>query len=295
MARALDLLGEFPVPTVAGAVLLDGVVVDHEGPLDHRFRLASIAKTITCWAILIAVEEGTVSLDDEIGPPPATGVRTLRHLLTHAGGYGFDGPEPIVSPERNRIYSNTGIEVAAEHVAAAAGMTFEEYLRLGLLEPLGMTATELRGSPAHAMWSNVDDIVRFMQEVTRPVLLSAETAHDAVRPHFPALGGIVPGVGRFDTCPWGMGFEIRGDKSPHWTGERQLRGDIRSLRWCWHDDVARPGGQSTATRSAWSRSPTVRSTNGHPRRSSCGRRCRTPRSRSSSGQADDRHPPLPPW
>jgi CubicO group peptidase (beta-lactamase class C family) len=69
------------------------------------------------------------------------------------------------------------------------------------------------------MWSNVDDIVRFMQEVTRPVLLSAETAHDAVRPHFPALGGIVPGVGRFDTCPWGMGFEIRGDKSPHWTGE----------------------------------------------------------------------------
>lgn len=220
MDRALDLLGEFPVTTVAGAVLLDGVVVDHEGPLDHRFRLASIAKTITTWAILIAVEEGIVSLDDEVGPPPATGVRTLRHLLAHAGGYGFDGPEPIVSPERNRIYSNTGIEVAAEHVATAAAMPFEEYLRLGLLDPLGMTATELRGSPAHAMWSNVDDVVRFMREVTIPVLVSAATAHEAVRPHFPALGGIVPGVGRFDTCPWGLGFEIRGDKSPHWTGTR---------------------------------------------------------------------------
>ena len=218
MERALDLLGEFPVTTVAGAVLLDAVVADHEGPLDHRFRLASIAKTITTWAILIAVEEGIVSLDDEVGPPPATGVRTLRHLLAHAGGYGFDGPEPIVSPERNRIYSNTGIEVAAEHVATAAAMPFEEYLRLGLLDPLGMTATELRGSPAHAMWSNVDDVVRFMREVAIPVLVSAATAHEAVRPHFPALGGIVPGVGRFDTCPWGMGFEIRGDKSPHWTG-----------------------------------------------------------------------------
>ena len=218
MARALDLLGEFPVPTVAGAVLLDGAVVDREGPGDHPFRLASIAKTISVWAILIAVEEGTVSLDDEVGPPPTTGTRTLRHLLAHAGGYGFDGPEPIVSPERNRIYSNTGIEVAAAHVAAAAGMSFEEYLRLGLLEPLGMTATELRGSPAHAMWSTLDDLIRFMQEVTDPVLLSTATAQRAVRPHFPALGGIVPGVGRFDTCPWGMGFEIRGDKSPHWTG-----------------------------------------------------------------------------
>ena len=87
-------------------------------------------------------------------------------MLAHAGGYGFDGPEPIVGPERNRIYSNTGIEVAAAHVAAAADMSFEEYLRLGLLEPLGMTATELRGSPAHAMWSTLDDVIRFMQEVT---------------------------------------------------------------------------------------------------------------------------------
>ena len=72
MQRALDLLAEFPVPTVAGAVLLDGAVVDHEGPMDHRFRLASIAKTITVWAILIAVEEGIVALDDEVGPPPTT-------------------------------------------------------------------------------------------------------------------------------------------------------------------------------------------------------------------------------
>ena len=220
MARALDLLGEFPVPTVAGAIVVDGTVVDREGPLDHSFRLASIAKTITAWAILVAVEEGTVALDDEIGPPPTSGVRTLRHLLAHAGGYGFDGPEPIVSPERKRIYSNTGIEVAADHVATAAGMPFEEYLRLGLLEPLGMKATSLTGSPAHAMWSTVDDVTRFMREVTTPTLISTPTAQAAVRPHFPSLGGIVPGVGRFDTCPWGLGFEIRGDKSPHWTGSR---------------------------------------------------------------------------
>ena len=53
-----------------------------------------------------------------------------------------------------------------------------------------------------------------------PTLLSAPMAAAATRPHFPSLGGIVPGVGRFDTCPWGLGFEVRGDKSPHWTGTR---------------------------------------------------------------------------
>jgi len=218
MPRALDLLHDFPVPTVAGAVVVDGVLADSEGPVRHRFRLASIAKTITAWAVLIAVEEGIVALDDEVGPPPTTGTRTLRHVLAHAGGYGFDGPEPTVSPERKRIYSNTGIEVAAEHVAAAADMTFAEYLRIGLLEPLGLEDTALEGSPAHAMWSTVDDVVRFMGEVSAPTLITPATAGDAVRPHFPTLGGIVPGVGRFDTCPWGMGFEVRGDKSPHWTG-----------------------------------------------------------------------------
>ncbi len=245
MTRALDLLGEFPVPTAAGAVLVDGEVVDSEGPLDHHFRLASITKTITSLAVLIAVEEGTVSLDDEVGPPPTTGVRTLRHLLAHAGGYGFDGPEPIVSPERNRIYSNTGIEVAAEHVAASAGMPFEEYLRLGVLEPLGMESTELRGSPAHAMWSTVDDVVRFMKEVTHPTLVSTETTRDAVRPHFPALGGIVPGVGRFDTCPWGLGFEIRGDKSPHWTGTQNSTATFGHFggagTMMWLDPAVSPG------------------------------------------------------
>jgi CubicO group peptidase (beta-lactamase class C family) len=31
---------------------------------------------------------------------------------------------------------------------------------------------------------------------------------------------VVPGVGRYADCPWGLGAEIRGDKQPHWTGTR---------------------------------------------------------------------------
>ncbi|WP_040495754.1 serine hydrolase domain-containing protein [Ilumatobacter nonamiensis] len=244
MTRALELTAEWPVPTVAAAVIDRGHVVDRVGPTDHQFRLASIGKTITAWACLLGVEEGIVSLDDPVGPDDGH-ERTLRHLLSHAGGYGFDADDPIKAPEQRRIYGNAGINVAAEHLASAAAMSFEEYLRLGLLEPLGMTSTELRGPPADSMWSTVDDLARFVAEVTDPVLLSADTAAMAIRPHFPTLGGIVPGVGRFDTCPWGLGFEIRGDKDPHWTGSRNTSatyghfGGAGTMMWIdpGHDDL----------------------------------------------------------
>lgn len=242
LADQLTLVETWPVENVAAAVVIDGALMAARGPTARSFRLASIAKTITAWAALIAVEEGIIDLDTAVAPDvnPAT----LRHLLSHAGGYPFDGPDPIVSIERKRIYSNTGIEVAARAVSAAADMPFEEYLRFGVLEPLGMASTELRGSPAHAMWSNVDDLTKFMAEVMAPTLLSRDMAASAIRPHFPSLGGIVPGVGRFDTCPWGMGFEVRGDKSPHWTGSRNSAAAVGhfggSGTVMWIDEVAVP-------------------------------------------------------
>jgi CubicO group peptidase (beta-lactamase class C family) len=214
VTRALDLVRSWPVNAVAAAVVCDGVTVDSEGVVDRVFALASISKPITAWAVLVAVEEGIVSLDDSIG------AATLRHLLAHAAGYGFDGPTPIVSPERKRIYSNTGIDLAAAHVAEASQMPFERYLAEAVLTPLDMTDSSLHGPAAHGVSSTVADVAKFMHEVTHPSLVSAAMAALAIQPHFPALGGIVPGVGRFDTCPWGLGFEIRGNKAPHWTGAR---------------------------------------------------------------------------
>jgi CubicO group peptidase (beta-lactamase class C family) len=164
--------------------------------------------------VLVAVEDGSIGLDTPVGQPGCT----LRHLLAHAGGYPFEGPEPISPPEQRRIYSNTGIELAVAATEAATGIPFGPYLAEAVFEPLGMTASELRGSPAHAIHSTVDDVVRLLAEWQRPALLAPETAADAVTPQYPNLAGIVPGVGRFDPCPWGLGFEIRGDKSPHWTG-----------------------------------------------------------------------------
>jgi CubicO group peptidase (beta-lactamase class C family) len=215
--RALELVAGWPVPHAAASVVdADGSVRGEFGDIDRPFRLASLSKMLAAWAVLIAVEEGLVALDDTVGQPGCT----LRHLLAHAGGYPFDGPDPITAPGRRRIYSNTGIELAADVVSGRAEMPFADYLAEAVLQPLDMTATRLDGSPAHGVSASAADVARFLAEVQRPTLLSAATAADAVHPHFPDLAGIVPGVGRFDPCPWGLGFEIRGDKSPHWTGSR---------------------------------------------------------------------------
>jgi CubicO group peptidase (beta-lactamase class C family) len=57
-----------------------------------------------------------------------------------------------------------------------------------------------------------------MNELLAPTLVSSATGAQMTRIHYPDLAGIVPGVGRFDPCPWGLGVEIKGAKSPHWMG-----------------------------------------------------------------------------
>jgi CubicO group peptidase (beta-lactamase class C family) len=213
---ALRLTDRWPVPTVAAAVVLPDGNVHTIGPVDHSFRLASISKMLVGWAALVAVEEGTVHLDQ---PVAQTGC-TLRHLLAHAGGYSFDGPAPIAKPGVRRIYSNTGIELASDAIGDAAGMPFEHYLREALFEPLGMTATVLKGSPAYAVHSTVTDLVTFVHELRTPRLVTTASALAFRTAQFPALAGLVPGVGRFDPCPWGLGAELKGVKEPHWTGTR---------------------------------------------------------------------------
>ncbi len=213
--RSLELVSTWPVPHVSAAVLsAGGDVLGTVGEADRRYRLASLAKPMTAWATLVAVEEGIVSLDQPIGQPGCT----LRHLLAHAGGYPFTGRDPIARPARTRIYSNTGIEMAAATVAAAADMPFADYLAEAVFRPLAMDGAGLEGSAAHGVWATVGDVVRFLAEVQRPTLLDPSTAADALQTQWPELAGIVPDVGRFDPCPWGLGFEIKGTKAPHWMG-----------------------------------------------------------------------------
>jgi CubicO group peptidase (beta-lactamase class C family) len=211
---ALDLTADWPVPHVSAAVLRGGYVVSTVGEPTRVQRLASISKPMSAWGVLVAVEEGVVSLDQPVGQPGCT----LRHLLAHAGGYPFEGELPIARPEITRGYSNSGFSLAARAVEDAAGMAFADYLHEAVFVPLGMTATALRGSAANGVRSDLADTCRFIAEVSRPTLIHDTTAADARRTHYPELAGMVPGVGRYAQCPWGLGFEVRGDKDPHWTG-----------------------------------------------------------------------------
>lgn len=213
-ASALGRIREWPVPHVSAGVVHANGSTTTVGDADRRYRLASLSKPLTAWACLVATEEGSVSLDDVIGPQGAT----LRHCLAHAAGYGFDSAEPIIGLERRRIYSNTGIERAADHVALRTGIPFAMYVREAVFEPLAMTASTLEGSPARDVFSTVTDVLRFACEVLRPRLISTHTAADALSVQFPSLSGLVPGIGTFSPNPWGLGFEIHGAKSPHWMG-----------------------------------------------------------------------------
>ena len=48
--------------------------------------------------------------------------------------------------------------------------------------------------------------------------MSAQTHADATAVQFPGLDGVLPGYGVQRPNDWGLGFEIKGTKSPHWTG-----------------------------------------------------------------------------
>ncbi|MFJ6406133.1 serine hydrolase domain-containing protein [Streptomyces hydrogenans] len=212
---SLAAIENWPVPTAAAAVVrADGTVAGSHGPTGHRFPLASVTKPLAAYAVLVAYEEGAIDLDEPAGPEGAT----VRHLLAHTSGLAFDENRVMAAPGTRRIYSNTGFEVLGDLVAKATDIPFADYLHQAVLEPLGMTDTTLDGSPARDAVSTVDDLVRFAAEVQAPRLLDARTVLDAMTVTHPGLTGILPGYGHQRPNDWGLGFEIRDGKSPHWTG-----------------------------------------------------------------------------
>ena len=201
--------------TVAVAVVGSEGIRALVGPHDWVLPWASVTKLATALAVLVAAEEGAVDLDTPVGPPGWT----VRHLLAHASGLPFEGDVPIAKPGQRRIYSNTGFEQLAEAVAEAAEMPFAEYLTKAVFEPIGAKAT-LRGSPAGDVQGSLDDMLRLARELLHPVLVASETLEEATTVQFPGLGGVLPGLGRLEPNDWGLGFELRDAKQPHWTGTR---------------------------------------------------------------------------
>ncbi len=213
---ALRQVDDWPAENVAVAVLGREREVGRIGDSARSYRWASVTKPVTALACLVAAEEGTLDLDEPAGPPAST----VRHLLAHASGLPFEGESPIAAPGRRRIYSNTGFDELARVVEARAEMPFAEYLRQAVLEPVGMAGAELRGTAGVGLWGTLDDLVALARELLEPTVVARETLDEATSVQFPGLAGVLPDFGRYDPNDWGLGFELRDAKDPHWTGTR---------------------------------------------------------------------------
>jgi CubicO group peptidase (beta-lactamase class C family) len=235
----------WPVGAASAGVVRAGadgavVVAARTGDTDTVFAWASVTKLLVAMAVLVAVEEGTLDLDDPAGPPGST----VRHLLSHASGLGPDSDRPLTAPGRRRIYSNIGYELLAEAVSRSSGMPFTDYLGTGVVLPLDLHGTELvpGSSPASGARGPLRDLLVLAGELLAPTLVAPSTLAGATSVAFPGLAGVLPGFGRFDPCDWGLGFEIRDGKDPHWTGRRNSPATFghfgQSGSFVWVDPVA---------------------------------------------------------
>lgn len=272
--QALSAVTAWPVRrAAAGVVFLSatGIRREHAGVGDaEAFSWASVTKLCTSLAVLVAMEEGIVALDEPAGPPGST----VAHLLAHASGLAPDGGAVLTAPGRRRIYSNEGFRILGQLVADRAGCTFGDYLTEGVLEPLSMTGTSLQvpsnlqhpapgegdqtalGAPS-GLQGPLRDLLALAQELLGPTIVDRSTLDLATKVAFPHLAGVLPGFGRHDPCDWGLGFELRDAKEPHWTGHANSLGTFghfgQSGGFLWVDPQAKAACAALSDRTfgAW--------------------------------------------
>jgi CubicO group peptidase (beta-lactamase class C family) len=227
---------DWPVERGGAAVVRADVVETawRPGSGEHdEFAVASVTKLLTTMAALAAVESGHLDLDRPVplgrwAPPGDEEPTTARHLLAHASGLPHQTGRRRPQGTR-RVYSNLGFRLLAEAVEDAVGLSFTTWLDSSVLGPLGLGETRLASrwgvpaDPAAGAVSTMGDLVRLARCLLArgaPVVTS-ELFAEATSVQFPGLGGLLPGVGRFEPCDWGLGFELRDRKQPHWMGERR--------------------------------------------------------------------------
>ena len=211
---ALNVTSGWRTDHAALAVVGPGGELATVGDRTRQFPWASVTKTVIAYAVLRAVERGSVSLDEPLGPPRST----VRHVLAHASGLPPETLTPISAPERTRIYSNAGFDVLGQLLADRAGLPVAEVVARDVLGPLRMSDTRLVGRAAAGMHGSLADLARFARELLRPTLVRTATLEKATTVAFPGLAGVLPGLGRHEPLDWGLGFELRDAKRPHWTG-----------------------------------------------------------------------------
>lgn len=234
----LATIDEWGAENAAAGVLSPAGRLAVRGDPSRRFRWASVTKLATALTVLIAADRGLLQLDEPAGPPGAT----VRHLLAHASGLPFEGRRPIAPPGTRRIYSNPAFDALGAIVGERAGIPFETALREWVMAPLGMDETSLVDRPSQGLHGTIGDLAALAGECLRPTLIAPASFRLATTVAFAGLAGVVPGVGRFDPCDWGLGPELHAHKAPHWMGGRNSPGAFGHFggagSFLWVDPVA---------------------------------------------------------
>lgn len=144
------------------------------------FRIGSISKVFTALAVLQLREQGKLGLDDPVQDylpwftvqqtDPDSPPISVRHLLTHTSGLPENAPgvsytthtgparaeliknlpdvATLYAAGSRRSYSNLGFGILGELVEAISGRPFTEYVERHILDPLGMSSTDLEPDPS---------------------------------------------------------------------------------------------------------------------------------------------------
>ena len=176
--RIPDAMAKHKVPGVALGIVFEGrefmrgfgvTNVRHPLPVDEKtlFQIGSTTKTFTATAVMRLVEAGTLALDQPIRrylpdftmrDPDVTAKITMRHLLTHTGGWDGDffpdtgnGDDALAKyvklmadlPQLTKLgtilsYNNSAFSLAGRVIEAVTGKTYEATLKELVLDPLGL-------------------------------------------------------------------------------------------------------------------------------------------------------------
>lgn len=223
MREMQALVSSGALPSVSVAVAEDGRIIwetavgwaDRERRLPATpytpYSLASISKPFTATAVMKLVERGRVALDrpanEYLDGARITGKHaeraTVRHVLTHTSGLPpYFRTRPAVEawsfeatiasraiirhpPGRRYVYSNLGYGILEHIIERVSEVSYSEFLRREVFEPLGLTRTSVpsdvppgaavryaeHGAPipfydldhrgASSVYSSAHDLVRF--------------------------------------------------------------------------------------------------------------------------------------
>ncbi|MBR4149513.1 MAG: serine hydrolase [Rikenellaceae bacterium] len=171
------VLEEFKAVGVSAAVVKDGKIVynksfgykdwENKIPLanDDVMRIASISKSFTATSLLQFVDQGVISLDDDISDLIGFTIRnphhpdtpiTLRMVLSHTASirdkedyFTLDHLNPAVygncvesyfeyKPGEGYCYSNMGLNLAGAILEKVSGVRFDQYVKENVINRLGL-------------------------------------------------------------------------------------------------------------------------------------------------------------